>query len=150
MPRPEIFDSSVLIPYFSRGAHRMEVRESIDRGRMRVSSLVALELYAGTRSAAEKRVLDEFFAYFARRGWSMTAAHDDHTLSGQLLARRRRIVGEMAVRDHLIDVLIVVSAARVGGTVITANVRHMEPWAALARRAGRNVRVRPPLEVVER
>jgi hypothetical protein len=38
-------------------------------------------------------------------------------------------------------VLIVVSAARVAGEIITANRRHFEPWTALARRSGLDVTV---------
>jgi hypothetical protein len=50
-------------------------------------------------------------------------------------------------RDHLSDVLLVLSAAQVNGTVLTANLRHLVVWASLARRAGRDVRVEP-LEVL--
>jgi len=99
-----------------------------------------LELYAGTRDQQEKRALDEFVGGFARRGRVLTATQEDHTLAGVMLARRRRIAGELQVRDHLVDVLIVLCASQVGGTVLTNNVRHLETWAALARRAGRDVR----------
>ena len=148
MPPPEIFDSSVLIPYLVSGACRSEIQVAISAQRFRMSSLVALELYAGTRDADEKRELDYMLGLFARRDWLVTAAHDDHVLAGQLLSRRRRLTGSMNVRDHLVDVLIVLSASQVKGTVVSANVRHMGPWAALARRAGRDVRVRAPLEVL--
>ena len=35
----------------------------------------------------------------------------------------------------------IVSAARFGGTVVTANVRHFEQWARLARATGLDVAV---------
>jgi hypothetical protein len=40
-------------------------------------------------------------------------------------------------------VLILVSAARVGGTVLTRNVRHFQMWAELATAAGLDVTVTP-------
>jgi hypothetical protein len=45
--------------------------------------------------------------------------------------------------DHLADVLIVVSAARLKGAVVTLNVRHFETWAALANASGLDVAVTP-------
>ncbi len=39
--------------------------------------------------------------------------------------------------------LILVSAARVGGTVLTTNVRHFQMWAELATAAGLDVTVTP-------
>jgi len=45
-----------------------------------------------------------------------------------------------------VDMLIVLSAAQIGATVVTANVDHLGVWAALARRAGRDVHVRAPAE----
>lgn len=148
MPRPEVFDTSVLIPYFGRGTYRGHVEAAIRARRMYLSSLVALELYAGTRDAAGKRLLDVFVGVLVRRDLVVTPSHEDHTLAGQLLARGRRLAGDLRARDHLVDALIVLSAAQVGGTVVSLNVRHMERWAGLARRAGRDVRVRAPVEVV--
>lgn len=63
------------------------------------------------------------------------------TQAGALLARRVRLYGAIKPRDHLADVLILLSAARVNGEVITANRRHFDAWAELARRAGLDVTV---------
>jgi hypothetical protein len=57
------------------------------------------------------------------------------------MARRVRLHGAVRPRDHLADVLIVVSAARLAGEILTANRRHFEPWTALARRSGLDVTV---------
>ena len=147
MPRVEVFDTSVLIPFFNRGAYESDIRAAIRSERMRLASLVALELYAGTRDVAEKRALDSFTGSFARRGLVLTPTHEDHVTAGQLLARGRRLAGASDVRDHLVDVLIMLSAARVRGTVVSANIRHMQRWVSLARRTGCDVRVRLPREI---
>ena len=144
--RPEVLDSSVLIPYFARGRFRGEVIQTATVAQSWLSSLVALELYAGTRSQEEKRVLDRFRTSFELRHRVLTPAHSDHVLAGQLLNRRRRLLGDMEACQHVVDVLIVLSASQVSGTVVTANVDHLEGWAAMARRAGRDVRVRAPRE----
>jgi hypothetical protein len=59
--------------------------------------------------------------------------------AGLLMARRIRLQGRLAARDHLADVLILVSAARMRGAVVTANLRHFESWGRLARASGLDV-----------
>jgi hypothetical protein len=93
---------------------------------------------------AEKRALDRFVGSFAGRGRLIVPRHEDWVLVGVLLARRRRLAGDLVARDHLADVLLVLSASQVNGTVLTANVRHLMVWASLARRAGRDVRAGSP------
>ena len=76
-----------------------------------------------------------------RRGQLLTPTLDEWSLAGRLMARRIRMQGALRPRDHLADVLILVSAARLNGTVLTANVRHFGPWAQIAARAGLDVSV---------
>ena len=144
--RPTLFDTSILIPYFARGRYSRDVTGAAAPKRLWLSSLVALELYVGTRDQAEKRSLDAFVASFERRQRVLTPTHADHVLAGILLNRRRRLAGSLEARHHVVDVLVVLSASQIGGTVVTANVEHLGVWAALARRAGRDVRVRAPRE----
>jgi hypothetical protein len=67
---------------------------------------------------------------------------EDWARAGQLIARRVRLHGSLRPRDHLADVLIVASAGRIGGDVVTSNRVHFEIWADLARRSGLDVVVR--------
>ncbi len=143
-PRPEVAETSVLIPFLRSGAFASEIESARIRGRLQLPSIATLELYAGVRTQAEKRELDGFVLGFTRRGLVLTPTDQDHVLAGILLSRRRQQAGDLNVRDHIMDVLIVLSAAQVGGTVLTQNVRHMELWAGLARRAGKDVHVRAP------
>jgi hypothetical protein len=63
--------------------------------------------------------------------------------AGTLVARRVRLAGALLPRDHLADVLIIVSAARVGGEIQTANRQYFQAWVRLARRAGLDVTLAP-------
>ena len=62
-------------------------------------------------------------------------------MAGTLLSRRARLYGAVRPRDHLADLLILLSAARIEGEVWTANIGHFEMWADLARRGGLDVTV---------
>ena len=64
---------------------------------------------------------------------------DDWRRAGHLLEQRGRLEGRLELRDHLADVLIVLSASRVRAQIVTTNVRHFKAWAALARRSGWDV-----------
>ena len=55
-----LFDTSVYISYIRRKEHSVLVDRATESGRVVLSSVVAMELYAGARSAAEKRLLDQF------------------------------------------------------------------------------------------
>lgn len=147
VPRPLIADTSLLIPFFKGGTDGTALRRAIRSGRLYLSSLTALELYVGTRDIVEKRALDRFVDSFVRRRLVVAPRHEDYVLGGVLLARRRRSAGDLLAHDHVVDVLVVLSAAQISGTVLTANVQHLELWAVLARRTGADVRVeRPTLE----
>jgi hypothetical protein len=77
-----------------------------------------------------------------RRGriWlSAVVAHE--SLAARLIARRIRLHGSLQPRDHLADVLVLVSAARLHGEVVTTNQGHFRAWARLARAAGLDVTV---------
>jgi predicted nucleic acid-binding protein len=106
-----------------------------------LSVVVACELYAGTRSPQERQALDRLVRDAAAARQFLAPSPQDWIQAGTLLARRVRLHGTLRPRDHLADVLIVVSTARIGGEIVTANLRHFEAWAELARRAGLGVTV---------
>lgn len=143
MARPEVADATVLIRWAHRGGNLRELHQRMSGGRLWLSSVVATEFLAGTRSAEEGQLFGRFVALMSDEGRILTPSEEDWIIAGRLISRRIRLHGPLRPRDHLADVLIVVSAARIGGTVITANLRHVEPWAALARSARLDVRVAP-------
>jgi len=79
-----------------------------------------MELYAGTRTRADKRDLDRMVA----------------ALSGN---------GAIEVREHANDVLIALSASRAGAELVTVNREDMERWQGMLKRSRRRL----SLQVVE-
>lgn len=143
MARAEVPDTSLLIARMRARRAWPAFQESIATGRFWLSSVAVAELYAGTRSRNDALLLDRFVALLQRLERLLIPTADEWRTAGRLLARRVRLYGPLRPRDHLADVLILVSAARIGGTVVTANVRHFTMWASLASAAGLDVRVTP-------
>jgi len=137
-----VFDTSVFIQVI-RG--RLEDRTILDHaypGQAYLCAVVAHELWAGTRDRADAESLGQLLRGFERLGDVLTPTYGDWTLAGRLLEQYQHRFGKLTPSEHAHDVLIVLCASQVGGTVITANPRHMERWARWARRAGRQVRVK--------
>lgn len=143
MARPAILDTTMII----EGLRHPERQPALIRAfRLRtiwLTSVTVAELYAGCRSVQEARILDRLVDTFARGQRLLTPTQEDWRLAGQLIARCIRLYGAITPRDHLADVLIVVVAARLRGTVVTANRRHFERWVDIARRARHDVTVTP-------
>lgn len=141
MNGPYVIDTSIFIRII-RGDLRSEtIVRPLSAGRAYLSSVVAHELWAGTRSRDDAADLATLLRAFERVGAILTPSHDDWIAAGRFIAQYQRFHRAMAPRDHSHDVLIVLCAAQVSGTVLTANPRHMVRWARLARRAGRTIAV---------
>ncbi|MBI2897679.1 MAG: PIN domain-containing protein [Deltaproteobacteria bacterium] len=139
---PVLFDTSVYIPYLRGEAYRTLIEHAVRAGRVRLSAVVLAELYAGTRTADDKADLDA-----VRRGYEslhllVVPTADDWASAGQAIRRHRRVHGEVRPRDHIDDVLILISSARAGAEVVTENASHFTRWASLFRRMGIATRVR--------
>jgi predicted nucleic acid-binding protein len=115
---------------------------SLQSGQVWLSSVVLAELYAGTRSPDDGLILDRIAVAMRGRDRLLTPDDEDWIRAGRLIARQIRLHGTLRPRDHLADVLILISAARLGGVVVTANLRHFEAWRRLAVAAGLDVMVR--------
>ena len=116
---------------------------SLQTGRVWLSMVVVAELYAGTRSREDAVIFDRITTTMNRIERLLVPDAADWARAGRLLARRVRLEGALQPRDHLADVLILISAARLGAEVVTLNLRHFQAWARLARTAGLDVVVRP-------
>jgi predicted nucleic acid-binding protein len=132
--RPVVFDTSIYIPYVRREAYRNLVETQTRLGRNRLSSVVLQELYAGTRSAADKRLLDDLDRAFTARGYVVTPVHREWALAGQLLNQYGQRHGFLNPSRHVADVLILVSALRAGAVLITENMRNFSAWLKLLKR----------------
>ncbi len=141
MSGPALFDTSVFIQIVRGRMPPDAVIKPLAAGRAYLSSVVAHELWAGVETRQDVGDMKWLLSAFDRVGAIITPAHEDWVLAGRLLVQYQRVYGTMDIRHHSHDVLIVLCAAQVGGTVMTANLRHMDRWARLARRAGRSMRV---------
>jgi predicted nucleic acid-binding protein len=146
MPRPIVADTTIFIRYLRSGAGEDFIQQEIATRRLWLSSVVVGELYAGTRSPDDARSLDNFVRAMTRLDRILTPSLEDWRRAGRLLARRSRQVGVVRPRDHLADVLILVSTAQIQGWVVTLNLGHFETWTVLARGSGMDVTVATPPE----
>lgn len=143
MARDEVPDTTVLIHIVRHPNAWPEFRHALGSGRVWLSSVVISELYAGTRSRDDSRLIRSIVDSVSRRDRVITPTADEWRQAGQLINRRVRLQGDLRPRDHLADLLILLSAARLNGTVITANLRQFDAWAELAREAGLEVGAAP-------
>jgi len=139
--RPQLFDTSTLIPMIRGEAYEPLFRRGLRSGRARISSVVMQELYAGARSRADKRSLDEFNRAFVSRGYVVTPDHHDWTRAGVILARYRRLHGDVQPRDHLNDLLIVLCAAKIAADLVTENAADMVRWRRMLPPDARALRI---------
>jgi predicted nucleic acid-binding protein len=144
MARAVVPDTTIFIRFLRRVDGEASLQRGISGGQFWLSSVVAGELYAGTRSRDDARVLDRFVAAMGRIERIVTPSAEDWVHAGRLLARRIRLAGDLRPRDHLADVLILVSAARLKGSVVTTNLKHFETWLELAKDSGLDVTVESP------
>jgi predicted nucleic acid-binding protein len=131
-----LFDTSVYIPYLRAEAYGALIDGSVRAGRVLLSAVVLAELYVGARSPQDKADLDAVLRGYASLGLLVVPSGEDWARAGQAIRRHRSLYGEVEPREHLNDVLILISGARMGAEVITENAKHFSRWASLFRRMG--------------
>ncbi len=131
-----LFDTSVYIPYLRSEAYGALLERAARSGRVRVSSVVLSELYAGTRTAQDKADLDTVSRSYGALGYLTTPSAEDWALAGQAIRRHRALHGDIVPSEHMHDLLILLSAARAGAVVVTENAAHFARWAAIVRKMG--------------
>jgi predicted nucleic acid-binding protein len=138
---PLLFDTGIYIR-LSRGQGYAWIAE--DAGvfqRTILSSVVAAELYAGTRSRGEKRALDDLCRAHALLKHFAAPPAAEWVNAGILLRRARNVFGQMDFAGHFRDALIALEAVRAGATLVTENVRDFARWKSLIGSAKRNLRL---------
>ena len=139
--RLRVPDTTVFIDLIRQPGKLAGFLDTVEKGQIFLSAVVAAELYAGTRSRAEALLVDEIVDSFVGIERLLTPTWGEWAIAGRLIGRRARLYGDLRLRDHLADILIVVSAARIKGEVASANQEHMWTWIQLARRSGFDVTV---------
>jgi len=104
-----------------------------------MSTVVWMELYAGTQSRADKQDLDRMMRALTSIGRVVSPEPEDFYTAGQMVATYVRRYGQIALRDHANDLLIALGAWRTRAELVTVNRQDMERWQRLLRRSGEQV-----------
>lgn len=126
-----IFDTDVLIDFFRSGAELESIEGAISRSSIYLSSIVAMELYAGARRRSDRRMLGQFFQPFERAGRLVSPNHALFCRAGGVLAELGSRFGFDAAKRRSLanDLLIALSAVSIGAIVVTNNRRDFAPIA---------------------
>lgn len=141
MPDVFLFDTSVYIAYIRRKECVELVDRATESGRVVLSSVVAMELYAGARSGAEKRLLDQFVESMKTLSAYETPGEDDWARGGILMERFTRFRGHARIRDHFRDILVILAAINRGAVFVSSNA-HMTNWGNMLKRQGETLRLK--------
>jgi predicted nucleic acid-binding protein len=142
VPTFQLFDSSVLIPWLRTRNYEDLVATAFAARRFVLSTVVWMELYAGTRQRADKQDLDRMVRALAGIGRVVAPEPEDFYAAGQVVAFYIRRYGQIAPRDHTNDILIALGAWRADAELVTVNRQDMERWQRLLRRTGKRVTLR--------
>lgn len=118
-----LLDTSVYIPYINQGIEHpiLELREKMPLFYMSV--VVMEELYAGALDKASNRLLDRIFRTFDKVDRMITPDGSDWQKAGKILAKLGKKYGfeEIRLSRLLNDILIALSARKIGATIFTRN-----------------------------
>jgi predicted nucleic acid-binding protein len=142
VPPLQLFDSSVLIPWLRTGHYDALVTTAFASRRFLLSTVVWMELYAGTQCRGDKQDLDRIVRALTGLGRVVSSEPEDFYTAGQVVATYTRRYGQIALRDHAYDILIALGAWRARVMLFTVNRQDMERWQRLLRRAGKCVTIR--------
>jgi predicted nucleic acid-binding protein len=119
-----LLDTNVLIDFFRDPQKKESFEARADRPRLFMSSIVAMELYAGCKNWRQQSALAAFLKPFEKAGRIVAPDHESLLQAGKVLAllSREGIAGAH-LRQMSHDVMIAVTAARAGVVVVTRNVR---------------------------
>jgi predicted nucleic acid-binding protein len=117
-----LLDTNVWIGFFRNPLEREEFESQTSRPLLFMSSVVALELFAGCRTSHQAKSLKGFLEPFEKAGRVIAPDHGSFREAGRVLAALS--LGGMGAahrRQIVNDVLIAVSAVRSGAVLVTGN-----------------------------
>jgi len=119
-----LLDTNVWIRFFRDPLAREQFEVRAGRSMLFMSSIVALELFAGCRTSREQREVERFLKPFEKAGRLIVPDHRSLLEAGRVLAAlRSEGIGAAHRRQLVNDVVIAVTAARAGVGVLTANTK---------------------------
>jgi predicted nucleic acid-binding protein len=132
-----LFDSNILIDWLNAGKYSEIL---FGRGLVKyLSAVVILELEAGAFSAKDRRLIQQMARGFEQSQRIVTPTIADWQVAGVLLRRLQQEKDYNLSKAHSLtnDVLIALSARRIGAAVITQNsadfeaIRQLRPFSLL-------------------
>ena len=130
-----LLDTNVLIAFFRNPQLREAFEVRAERPLLFMSSIVAMELFAGCRTRRQQSALAAFHKPFEKAGRLITPDHAALLEAGRVLAGLGIDgIAKAHLRQISNDVVIAVTAARAGVVVITENARdfsRIEKWSTV-------------------
>lgn len=136
---PQIFDTSVLIPWVRGIAYGEMVDRSLQLDRFLLCTVVWMELYAGTQDRTDKRQLDQTVRRLSITNQVVTPHPRDFYQAGQMIRYYSQTYGRIEPKDHICDVLIALCAVNADAELVTVNAAHFETWKRILARSGKNL-----------
>ena len=137
-----VVDSSILIPYLRSGKYENYLFTNLSGKTLFFPGPVLGELYAGAATREDRKDLESFRQALGENVVDTTT--DDWILAGRCIATYSMRFGKIRPRDHILDVLIAISATKVGAILSTENVDDMNRWKGVLARMGKKVKVEVP------
>jgi predicted nucleic acid-binding protein len=137
-----VVDTSILIGYLRTGRYGEFLRREVARGAVFLPGVVLYELQSGATTRDDRADVETLRRALGPK--IVGTDPDDWLLAGRCLTRYAQRWGRIRPRDHVADALVAVTAARLGATVATEDVRGMTRWGWALQRLGAEIRVQPP------
>ena len=137
-----VVDSSILISYLRSGKYESFLFTNLSRKTLFFPGSVLGELYAGATTREDRKDLESLRQALGENVVDTTT--DDWILAGRCIATYSIRFGKIRPRDHILDVLIAISATKIGAALATENVDDMNRWKRVLTRMGKKVNVEVP------
>lgn len=126
--RLRLWDTCSYVRRFSDRRVDVQIEEEIHGQRFVLCSVVAMELYAGTRDLRTKRALDRLVRCSRENDLVVTPVLGDYQEVGVALGRYGRRRGRVNPHAHFRDALIVACAKRCDAVIVTENTVDFARW----------------------
>jgi len=137
-----VVDSSILISYLRLGKYENFLYKNLSKKALFFPGPVLGELYAGATTQEDRKDLESLRQALGKNITETTV--EDWILAGRCIAIYSMRLGMVKPRDHILDVLIAITAAKIGAALATENLRHMKRWKEILARMGKRVKVETP------
>ena len=137
-----VVDSSILISYLRFGKYEDFLFKNLSKKTLFFPGPVIGELYAGATTKEDRKDLESLRQALGKNIVETTV--EDWILAGRCIALYTMRYGKVRPRDHILDILIAITAANVGAVLVTENLRDMKRWKDMLGRMGKGVKLEVP------